>query len=117
MNNFKNLKELYQALLDGKTICHPDGTIAKMMDDDCLLVKTENGVTSGMILGQMHIESASSWSIYQEPEKWYKVIALKKYLERPFIYGNLYKSEEDFLKFNSAKKEDYHWIILEEVKL
>lgn len=116
MNNFKNLKELYQALLDGKTIVCENGAKAKMINDDFLEVDQGTNIAK-MRLGDMRIIAAENWSTYQEPVKWFRAIAHNKEDERPIVYLYLYKNEEDFLKLNAAKKEDYHWIILEEVKL
>ena len=117
MENFKNLKELYQALLDGREIINKKGTIAVMINDNEIKVTPLDFKEWTVRLCLFDAKGFDNWTIYQEPEKWFRVIAHNKEEKRPTVYLYLYKSEEDFLEFHGSKKEDFHWIKLEEVIL
>lgn len=114
MNNFKNLKELYQALLDGKTINDVRGAVFKMLDSDNVELTTSEGATRIVRLSSISIVDPSDWSIYQEPERWFRVTSFYCKNTNPFLHGALYRSKEDFLSQTNSEERDYKWIKLEE---
>lgn len=64
------------------------------------------------------IDPRCAFSYWTKPEeKWFRVIFFHKESNHPYVYGPLFKSEQDFLDYECTEKEDYHWIKLEEISI
>lgn len=111
--SFKNQAEIYQALLDGKTLeCAND--LVRVVDGT--IVRSVGGNNEWKPYDHA-LTKPNYWSIYEPPKekvKWYRVTHHPKQYKLPETAKCLYKTKEQFIAaWGSSSETDFHWITLE----